>query len=424
MLVKDLRKIFFLFCLIFTSSLFSQVNKHIVFSHVYTLPETETTIKAYFTYKVPIVNLIFTKNSDSYSAGVQINLELSDSILNSIQRYSAEKYIDRSDFISTEDPNTFLEGLIAVQIENQSSKLIADFVDMNSQKTIFKKEEIITNRIEEPATFFPPIILKQEQIECDGIKSKALTNYGNLIPFGSENYDLLLTSSEVNKEKLFVKVISQRDTILNTSIERTDIGNVNLNECNDKVVLKFDSALSSASGFLIAGLTSKLLEGSVELVVADSESFQNKKVFRNVVRWLNKPKSLRDPQIAVKFLKFIVSDDSVKSILRNYDDYEKALSEFWKKSDPSPSSEFNELMAEFYARIDFANENFSTITGVKGVETDRAKVYVLYGKPTSTERGSDTEGNIFETWIYSKLQKKFIFVDKRGIGEFVLKSSQ
>ena len=424
MLVKNLRKIFFLFCLIFTSSLFSQVNKHIVFSHFYTLPETETTIKAYFTYKVPIVSLIFTKNSDSYSAGVQINLELSDSISNSIQRYSAEKKINRSDFNSTEDPNTFLEGLIAVQIENKSSKLIADFVDMNSQKTIFKKEEIITNRIEEPATFFPPIILQQEQIECDGIKSKALTNYGNLIPFGSENYDLLLTSSEVNKEKLFVKVISQRDTILNTSIERTDIGNVNLNECNDKVVLKFDPASSSASGFLIAGLTSKLREGSVELVVADSESFQNKKVFRNVVRWLNKPKSLRDPQIAVKFLKFIISDDSVKYILRNYDDYEKALSEFWKKSDPSPSTEFNELMAEFYARIDFANENFSTITGVKGVETDRAKVYVLYGKPTSTERGSDTEGNILETWIYSKLQKKFIFVDKRGIGEFVLKSSQ
>lgn len=419
-----MKKIFFLLCLLYTTSIFSQVNKHSVFSHVYTFPETETTSKAYFTYKVPIVNLIFIKNFDSYSAGVQINLELSDSNSNFIQRYFAEKKIDLNDFNSTADPNIFLEGFIAVQIENKSYKLFADFVDLNSQKTISQKEEIVASRTVELGTLYPPIILDEKEIECKGIKSKALTNYGNLIPFSSDNYDILLTSSDENIQKLFVKAISQKDTILNASIERTSVSAINLHECNEKIVLMFDSVSSPASGFLISGLTPKIKEGSIELVISDSESFQNKKVFRNVVRWINKPKSLSDPQVGIKLLKFIVSDDSVKSVLRKYDDYEKALSDFWKKSDPSPSTEFNELMAEFYNRIDFANENFSTITGLRGVETDRAKIYVLYGKPTSIERGSDPKGNIFETWLYSKLQKTFYFVDKKGIGEFVLMSSQ
>lgn len=411
-------------CLLFSSLVFGQANKHSVFSHIYLFPETENTSKAYFTYKVPIVNLIFIKNFDSYSAGVQINLELKDSSSNFIQRYFAEKKIDRNDFNSTTDPSIFLEGFINVQIENKSYKLFADFVDLNSQKTISQKEEIVASRSLELGTLYPPIILDEQEIDCKGIMPKVLTNYGNLIPFSSDNYDILLTSSDANIQKLFVKVISQKDTILNTSIERTNIGAINLHECSDKIVLMYDAVSSPASSFLISGLTPKIKEGSIELVISDFESFQNKKVFRNVVRWINKPKSLSDPQIAIKLLKFIVSEDSVKSLLKNYDDYEKALIEFWKKSDPSPSTEFNELMAEFYSRIDFANENFSTITGLRGVETDRAKIYVLYGKPTSIERGSDSEGNIFETWLYSKLQKIFYFVDKKGIGEFVLKSSQ
>ena len=131
-----------------------------------------------------------------------------------------------------------------------------------------------------------------------------------------------------------------------------------------------------------------------------------------------------DHESAIKYLRFIVSDDSIKRMLKTSDKYDSVLYNFWKKSDPSPTTQYNELMAEYYNRIDYCLENFSTLTGLKGTETDRARIYILNGKPSNIERGSNSQGKISETWRYIKSQKIFVFVDEKGTGEFVLKSSQ
>ena len=80
-------------------------------------------------------------------------------------------------------------------------------------------------------------------------------------------------------------------------------------------------------------------------------------------------------------------------------------------------------MAEFYTRVDYTLKNFGSITGVKGVESDRGKIFVKFGKPNKIERSSNLQGKVVETWIYDKLQRKFVFVDKDGTGEFSLESS-
>jgi GWxTD domain-containing protein len=78
-------------------------------------------------------------------------------------------------------------------------------------------------------------------------------------------------------------------------------------------------------------------------------------------------------------------------------------------------------MSEYYERIDYAINNFSTITGILGIQTDRGSTYVRFGKPTSIERSTNGEGKVSESWFYSKLNKYFYFVDERGTGEFTLK---
>ncbi len=72
--------------------------------------------------------------------------------------------------------------------------------------------------------------------------------------------------------------------------------------------------------------------------------------------------------------------------------------------------EYNELMAEYYNRIDYCLENFSTLTGLKGTETDRARIYILNGKPSNIERGSNSQGKISETWRYIKISRRYLFL--------------
>jgi len=418
-----LRKIFLIIAFSISVNLYSQKPSQNFFTDIYSVPSSDSTFQFYYLYKVPVKNLIFSKNAEIYSAAVQIAVELSDSNSNFLQRYFKNRSLTFNDFTLTSDPNTYIEGVITFPFEDKTIKVTSSFIDANSQKEIYTKEHIIQRTKIGESEFINPIILSDKLFKCSDNDAQVLPNFGGFIPFDNNFYDILIPSIDTTLEKLFVKVISQRDTIFNRPIERTDAKRINFTECDNRIIISSDSVSTFTNHFYLTQLTQKFKEGPVEIIISKSENFLNKISFRPIVKWLNKPKSLNDPESAIKLLKFIIKDDSVKKILKSGDDYDSLLHKFWKKTDPSPATEYNELMAEYYERIDYSVKNFSTITGLSGLETDRAKIYILYGLPASVERGSNNDGKVSETWTYSKLQKKFIFVDEKGTGEFIIKNS-
>ena len=418
-----MRKIFLIIAFSISVSLYGQKPNQNIFTDIYSVPSSDTTFQFYYLYKVPVKNLIFSKNGEIYSAAVQITVELSDSNSNFVQRYFKNRSLTFNDFSLTSDPNTYIEGVIAFPFEDKTIKVTSSFIDVNSQKEIYIKEHLIQKKKIGESEFINPIILSDKLFKCGDNDAQVLPNFGGFIPFDNNLYDILIPSTDTTLEKLFVKIISQRDTIFISPIERTDSKRINFTECDNRIIISSDSLSTFTNHFYLTQLTQKFKEGPVEIIISKSENFLNKISFRPIVKWLNKPKSLNDPESAIKLLKFIIKEDSVKKILKSGDDYDSLLHKFWKKIDPSPATEYNELMAEYYERIDYSVKNFSTITGLSGLETDRAKIYILYGLPASVERGSNNDGKVSETWTYSKLQKKFIFVDEKGTGEFIIKNS-
>ena len=77
-------------------------------------------------------------------------------------------------------------------------------------------------------------------------------------------------------------------------------------------------------------------------------------------------------------------------------------------------------MNEYYTRADYANLHFRFLSGKGGVDSDRGGVYLIYGRPDDIIRSSDNYGRVVEKWVYSKLKRQFVFVDKDGSGNFVL----
>lgn len=98
------------------------------------------------------------------------------------------------------------------------------------------------------------------------------------------------------------------------------------------------------------------------------------------------------------------------------------VSRFWKERDPTPGTESNELKEEFYRRVEFTLRNFSTTANDKpGWETDRGKIYIIYGPPSEVQRRSiDLHTNPYEVWYYKNIDKRFIFLDKSGLGDYRL----
>jgi GWxTD domain-containing protein len=130
---------------------------------------------------------------------------------------------------------------------------------------------------------------------------------------------------------------------------------------------------------------------------------------------------LLDPEKAIEYLEFIEPDSVIQKMLDEEEsEYSKILNEYWAGYDPDPETVFNPLMAEYYNRIDYAFKEFRGIGKENGASTDRGMIYVRFGKPEKVERASNLQGHVTEAWFYNNPERKFIFVDKKGTGNFIL----
>ncbi len=116
---------------------------------------------------------------------------------------------------------------------------------------------------------------------------------------------------------------------------------------------------------------------------------------------------------------------------------EQFIEQFWERRNPNPGSGFNEYKEEYYRRIAYANEHFSS--GIPGWKTDRGRIYIMYGPPDeidahpaggpymrpASEGGGETSTFPFETWRYRYIEGignnvVLEFVDPTMSGEYHL----
>lgn len=141
------------------------------------------------------------------------------------------------------------------------------------------------------------------------------------------------------------------------------------------------------------------------------------------------PLTASDLEAAIKQLQYIASSKEIKNIEKAPEDSQKvAFIEFWKRRDPTPGTEENELMTEYYRRIEYANEHFGRFG--EGWRSDMGMIYVILGEPNDVERNpfnsvyqtsfSSRPIKAFEVWHYYQYNRYFVFIDETGFGDFRL----
>lgn len=104
---------------------------------------------------------------------------------------------------------------------------------------------------------------------------------------------------------------------------------------------------------------------------------------------------------------------------------ERFIEEFWKKRDPSPSTEENEFRDEYYRRIDYANRVFRE--GTSGWTTDRGRAYILLGEPErrlTYPMGYTFYERPMEIWYYRYFTLLFIDYTFTGVYKLDTQSAQ
>jgi GWxTD domain-containing protein len=100
-----------------------------------------------------------------------------------------------------------------------------------------------------------------------------------------------------------------------------------------------------------------------------------------------------------------------------------AWNRFWRKRDPTPSTEGNEELEQFLARVNYVLKNFSKYRD--GWRTDRGKIYIKYGEPDKViNTDGTTLGSRVQYWIYYSRNIAYVFEDASGMGEYQLITTQ
>jgi GWxTD domain-containing protein len=143
------------------------------------------------------------------------------------------------------------------------------------------------------------------------------------------------------------------------------------------------------------------------------------------VVWPGMPASLRNVDYALGALRYIAPPALLDSLASgSFEERRDNLEGFWREKDPENKTPYNPFMIQYYQRVDYAAANFGTLRNPDGLGTDRAKVYILYGPPSRSERSLDPAGANRETWTYDRLKRTFVFEDPLKNGTYVLRPGQ
>jgi GWxTD domain-containing protein len=159
-------------------------------------------------------------------------------------------------------------------------------------------------------------------------------------------------------------------------------------------------------------LTVSVVENDVSIAASNKGFFS---------KWSGIPSTVKDLDDAINQLVYIASSSELDYIkeAKTKEEKSKRYLEFWKKKDPSPSTDENEVFNEYYRRIEYANQHFSHYT--KGWKTDRGMVFILLGAPNNVDRHPfDVDSKPYEIWQYYEMNKQFVFVDENGFGDYRL----
>lgn len=136
---------------------------------------------------------------------------------------------------------------------------------------------------------------------------------------------------------------------------------------------------------------------------------------------------------------YVITDEERNAFkkLSTDEEREQFIEQFWERRNPNPGSPENEFKEEYYRRIAYANERFSS--GIPGWKTDRGRIYIMYGPADEVEShpsggsyirppeegGGETSTFPFEQWRYRYIEgigSNIIleFVDPSMTGEYRL----
>ena len=354
--------------------------------------------------EIPFKSLQFIKNDDSFLARYQISIGIKNSKGIDLAHQVWTDSITIKEYENTKSNFRNRKHFFSTTVDiNKNYITFAELIDLDTRKRGLKEKKINFKKINGNCKLIEPTFFlglkgdwgfEENIIPTNGIRVREI---GKGLTIG--------VSGLIKNEKYTIDIFS------------------NTGKKNDSLLLRFEGLGSDGffnEKFFLESSLFNQIKNNMEIVLKQNRKTDTK----SLVFSMHRPgisKKIDDIQLALKQMdRYLLTNNERKELKRSSKkDKERLFVNFWKSRDNTPSSEFNEVMHEFYNRIDYANEHFD---GWKsGWETDRGQIYILFGPPDNIFRTQSFNTNaISQTWEYYRISKQFNFIDQNGFGDYRL----
>ena len=375
-------------------------NFHYVAVTSYAGNEKETLLDVYI--KISYDELQFIKNNESFRASYEISVVIFD-VSGDQQEGKVEKeIIDVEDFQLTNSREKFGISKLSFLLTEDSYRINIGVMDLDTRKSGYRKFTISVPDYTKGVAI-SDILFLDSVTESDS---------GTVKMHPTISSDFISESSEF-KAYYEIYGIKNKAVIVNkiTDLDGNEIYSDKFTrKPSDGVIREIATIRKEKLRFNKYKFVVEVTQG--RKTVSKSKTFQ--------VRWFGMSESISDLDKAINYLRYITNKEEYENMTK-VDDKVKRLKfiEFWKKRDPSPETDTNELMIEYYRRVRYSNEHFSTFQ--EGWKADMGMVFILFGHPNDIERHPfDINSKPYEIWYYYDIDRNFMFQDFSGFGEYRL----
>jgi GWxTD domain-containing protein len=411
----EMKKIILFYIVLFTGSIFAQPEN---FTHT---PEKK--VKYYQDFlsfksdnnktrldvfiQVPYNAVQFIKTGKGFESAYTLTVSVYDENKKNLitEKVWNEKIVAMS-FELTTSPENFNLSNRSFELTPGVYTIVTDLLDKDSKNEYNSENKVTVKDLNSlPSMSDVMLISKKTQVENN---SKIIPNVSRIVV---TDRDPLSTFYEIYSDTSgsFLVDYEVYDDKENTLYKLTKM--VEVKKGSNQIFNNLDSLTLNIGKYLL------------KITLKDSAS----KVFDTSVkafnsRWVGVPASLTDLDKAIDQLIYIANKEEIDFIEAGDSRLEKAkrFVAFWKNLDPNPADEYNPVFNEYFSRVAYANDNFSTYS-LEGWRSDRGMVLIILGAPDNIDRHPfEYYSKPYEVWQYYNLNRQFMFIDYTGFGDYRL----
>ncbi|RPI66518.1 MAG: GWxTD domain-containing protein, partial [Ignavibacteriales bacterium] len=363
-----------------------------------------------FFIHVPYNAVQFIKTGQGFEAAYTVTVSVFDEEKKNLitEKIWNEKIVAIS-FELTTSPENFNLGHRSFELTPGVYSIKTSLLDKDSKNEYSSENKVIIKQFTPvPAVSDIMLIAKRTMVEGN---SKIIPNVSRSIVTDRDPLSTFfeIYSDTVSKFLAEYEIFDEKENSVYKSTKEVEVKDGNNQLFNDIDSLNLDLGKNLLK-ITLKDSTGKVYDTSVK-------SFNS--------RWVGVPITVTDLDKAIEQMVYLAAPEDLTFIKDTDSRMEKAkrFVAFWRKQDPNPADEYNPVFNEYYNRVAYANENFTSYS-LEGWRSDRGMVMIILGAPDNIDRHPfEYYAKPYEVWQFYNLNKQFIFVDYTGFGDYRLDPS-